>query len=476
MFAVAATATVALAGCGSDTTDTPAQSSGAPSAGDDLGAFRDIYRELIETNTTASAGNCTEAATKMADRLKAAGYPEDDLVQFVPEDHPKDGGLVATLQGSDPAAKPILLLAHIDVVEAKAEDWGRDPFKLVEENGYFIARGAEDDKQMAAIWVDSLIRYRQEGFKPKKPIRIALTCGEEGGGTVNGAKWLHENRPDLVDVDFVLNEGAFGKLDADAKPVFLAVEAGQKVYQDFTLAATDEGGHSSQPRPYNPIVALGAGLDRLAAAPFPVQLNETTTAYFAGQAPLVPGEVGDAMRALAANPNDAVAAATVAQDPLSNGMMRTTCVATKFDGGHANNALPQNATANVNCRMLPGSNPQDVQDAIVKAVADPKISVTPTDPFSTDIAKAPPLAPAVIDPIKEVAATIWPGIPLVPQMSPWGTDAAQFGDTPVYGLNGLFEQPGESHIHGLNERVRVQSLYDSRDFLYELVKKYTDGA
>ncbi|MFE7721882.1 M20/M25/M40 family metallo-hydrolase [Nocardia rhizosphaerihabitans] len=471
MLVTTAIIALALAGCSS--ADTPPGSPGAThSPSDELAAFRGLYQELVEVNTTTSDGNCTEAATKMADRLKTAGYQDSDLVQFVPEGHPKDGGLVATLGGSDPTAKPILLLAHIDTVDAKREDWQYDPFKLREENGYFIARGAQDDKSMAAIWVDSLIRYRQSGFTPKRPIRIALTCGEEGGGRVNGAKWLHQNRPDLVDVEFVLNEGAFGELDANAKPVYLTVEAGQKAYQDFTLEATDEGGHSSQPRPFNPIVALGAGLERLAATPFPVQLNHTTRAYFTAQADLHPGEVGDAMRALVANPSDAAAAATVAQNPLYNGMMRTTCVATKIEGGHAVNALPQRAKANVNCRILPGVNPQDVQNAIAEAVADPKVSVTPASPFSSDVAVGPPLSPAILDPIKEVAATIWPGVPLVPQMSPWGTDAVYFRDTPVYGLNGLFEQPGESHIHGLNERLRVKSLYDSRDFLFELVKKY----
>lgn len=469
---------VSLAGCGSvDKADDPATPGPVTqSPGDQKAAFLDIYRELIETNTTTSDGNCTAAATKMADRLRKAGYPDNSLVQFVPDGRPDDGGVVATLEGSDANAKPIMLLAPIDTVDASADDWGRDPFKLAEENGFFIARGAEDDKSMASIWVDSLIRYRQEGFTPKKSIRLALTCGEEGGGRVNGAKWLHENRPDLVDVEYVVNEFAAGELDPNGKPVFLGIEAGQKIYQDFTLEVTDEGGHSSQPRPFNPIVAVSAALDRLAKSPFPFRINGTTRAYFAGQAALHPGEVGDAMRAIAHNPNDTAAAEKLAQNPLYNGMMRTTCVATKFDGGHAVNALPQKATANVNCRTLPDSSAQETQEAIVKAVADdPKVSVSPTDTYSTDIAKAPPLTPAIMGPVEVVAATLWPGIPVIPSMAPWGTDAAMFGDTPVYGITGIFEQPGESNIHGINEKIRVKSLYDARDFLYELVKKYSDG-
>lgn len=326
-----------------------------------------------------------------------------------------------------------------------SEDWGRDPFKLAEEGDFLIARGVADDEYMAAIFVDSLIRYRQENFTPTRSIRMALTCGEEGGDQVNDAKWLHQNRPDLMDVEFVINEGAVGALDENGNPVFLGIDVGQKNGQNFTLEVTDKGGHSSMPRAFNPIVTLGAGLDRLAAAPFPVQLNEVTKAYFAEQAPLHPGPVGDAMRAIVANPSDAAATATLAQNPLYNGMIRTTCVATTIEGGLSENALPQRVTANVNCRIMPESSPQETQDAIVKAVADPKISVTPATPFSTDLAQSPPLTPAVLNPIKQVAETIWPGTPVVPGMSAWATDAIYFGDTPVYGFTGAFKKPGESN-------------------------------
>ncbi len=472
-------AVLTIASCGTPQNQS-APTSSTPATTDDRGAFRDLYRELIETNTTASQGSCTEAAQKMADRLKSAGYTDKDLVLFSPPDHPKDGGLVATLAGSDTAAKPILLLAHIDVVEAKREDWKRDPFTLVEENGYFYARGAEDDKAMAAIFVDSLIRYRAENFVPKRPIRVALTCGEEGGGQVNGAEWLHQNRPELVDAEFVVNEGAGGDLDEDNKPILLEIQAGQKIYQDFTLEVTDEGGHSSQPRPFNAIQALGAGLDRLAAAPFPVQLNDVTRAYFTAQAPLQPGEVGRAMSTIVANPQDPAATSVLSRNPLYNAMLRTTCVPTKIEGGHANNALPQRATANVNCRILPGSGAGSVQEAvqgaIVKAVNDPKITVKPAEAFRTNVASVPPLTTQIVDPIKAVAGSMWPGVPLVPTMSTGATDAIYFGKTPVYGLSGIFAQPGETHAHGLDERIQVKSLYDGRAFLYQVVRLYSNGA
>src|SRR5918998_6811090 len=273
---------LALAGC--ESTAPP-----PPVAQTDRAAFRDLYRELVETNTTASASDCTLAAQRMADRLKKAGYPDSDLNVFVPPGHPKDGGLIATLHGTDPASKAILLLAHIDVVEAKAEDWGRDPFKLVEDKEYFTVRGANDDKAMAAIWVDSVIRYRAEGFTPKRDIKVALTCGEEGAAQVNGVEWLLQNHRDWIDAAFALNEGAGGTLDDQNNRVFLEIQAAEKVYQDFTLQTTDPGGHSSQPGPDNAIQTLGAALARLNAFAFPVQLNEVIRAYFERRSELTGG-------------------------------------------------------------------------------------------------------------------------------------------------------------------------------------------
>ncbi len=470
---IACIAVVLLSGCGTAAPPPPPPAA-APQT--DRAAFRDLYKELVETNTTFSAGDCTLAAQRMAARLKKAGYPDGDLNVFVPPDHPKDGGLVATLHGTDPASKAILLLAHIDVVEAKQEDWGRDPFKLVEDNGYFTARGASDDKSMAAVWVDSLIRYRAEGFRPKRDLKVALTCGEEGGGQVNGAEWLVKNHRDWIDAAFALNEGAEGVLDEQNKKVNLEIQAGEKVYQDFTFRTTDHGGHSSRPEAFNAIHALGGALARLGAFSFPVQLNEVTRTYFERQGALTPGPMGQAMKALAANPNDAAAAATLSADPLHNATMRTTCVATELKGGHATNALPQLAEANVNCRILPGVQGAEVRQTLINVVNDPKVSVEPVGPFSA-AAPVPPLSETVLGPIRQVSEKMWPGVPLVPTQSTGATDGSYLneGGIPTYGLSGQFIRPGDDHIHGLNERIPVQALYESRDFLYEVTKLYANS-
>jgi len=440
----------------------------------DQTAFRALYKELVETNTTASAGDCTLAAQRMAARLHAAGYPDSDAQVFVPPGHPKDGGLTAVLAGSDPSAKAMLLLAHIDVVEAKREDWQRDPFTLVEENGYFYARGASDDKAEASIWVDTLIRYRQEGFKPKRTIKLALTCGEEGGG-YNGARWLVQNKRPLIDAAFALNEGAGGRLDEKGNRIALGIQAGEKVYQDFDLVATSAGGHSSRPGKDNAIYRLAAGLLRLQAYDFPVRMNDVTRAYFTRVAESAGGDTGAAMKALVANPQDAKADAIVSRDPGWHSTLRTTCVATMLDGGHARNALPQRAHANVNCRMFPGATVEETHDQIVKVVDDPKITVSVRPPQSVTPAP-PPLTREILGPVEAVAGKMWPGVPLIPAMSTGATDGKYLneGGIPTYGLTGLFGDPDGNGVHGLNERIRVRSLYEGRDFLYEVVKLYAN--
>jgi acetylornithine deacetylase/succinyl-diaminopimelate desuccinylase-like protein len=359
--AVAATASAAVAAEAPVPGEAPATAA-APRA--DQLAFRDLYRELIETNTSHSIGSCTAAAEKMAVRLRAAGYPGSDLHPFAVAEHPKDGGLVAVLPGTDHSAKAILLLAHLDVVEARREDWTRDPFTLIEEGGYFYGRGTFDDKSMAAVWVDTLIRLRQEGYKPKRPIKMALTCGEE---------------------------------------------------------------------------------------------------------------MGAAMKALADNVADAKAAAVLSQDPRYNAMLRTTCVATMADAGHATNALPQRARANINCRIFPGVGIEDVRRTLAGILADPQISVTTVEP-SDPVVLPPPLTPAIMKPIEQVTRRIYPGIQLVPVLQAAGTDAIYLAESgiPTYGLSGMFVDPDLGNIHGLNERIRVRSLYDGRDFLYALVKIYAE--
>ena len=436
-------------------------------------AYRELLRELVETNTTLSSGSCTEAAEKMAARLHKAGMPDSDLHLFALPEHPKEGGLVAVLPGSDPAARPMLLLAHLDVVEAKRADWTRDPFTLVEEDGYFYARGVADDKAMASIWVDTLVRFLQDGFKPRRTIKLALTCGEETNGAFNGAEYLSTQRRDLIDAAFALNEGAWGTLDEQGRRVMMTVQAGEKASQNYELEVRNPGGHSSRPVKDNAIYHLATGVTRLSAYEFPIRLNDTTRVYFSRMADIKGGEVGAAMRALVRDPTDAKAVAVVTQDPTWNAMLRTTCVATTLDAGHATNALPQRARANVNCRIYPDQSFEDVRQALERVVADPDIKVTKLETRGP-MAKAPPLTPGIMQPIEEVAAKIYPGVPVLPLFQA-GATAGQFlgaAGIPTYGIGGLFFDQDLGGVHGLNERIRVRSLYDGRDYLYELVKVY----
>ena len=439
----------------------------------DQAAFREIYQELVETNTSLSAGSCTEAAQKMAARLRKAGYPDSDLHLFATADHPKEGGLVAILPGTDPKAKAILLLAHIDVVEAKREDWERDPFKLVEENGYFYARGALDDKSMAATWVDTLIRLRGERTKPRRTVKMALTCGEETSGAFNGAEYLVKEKRELIDAAFALNEGAWGMLDESGKRVMMGVQAGEKTSQNFRLEVTNPGGHSSRPVKNNAIYHLAGALTRIEHFEFPIKLNDTTRMYFTRMSKIVGGEMGAAMTKMVADSADTAAIAKVTGDPTFNGMLHTTCVATMLDAGHATNALPQRARANVNCRIYPDESADSVMQVLQKVVADPEVKVSTLETRGPP-SVVPPLTREIMGPIEKVSARFYPNVPVIPLLQPGATDG-QFLSTsgiPTYGVNGLFMDPDLGFIHGLNERVRVQSLYDGRDFLYELVKIY----
>jgi acetylornithine deacetylase/succinyl-diaminopimelate desuccinylase-like protein len=439
-------------------------------------AFRGLYKELVEINTTASVGSCTAAAEAMGARLKAAGFPEADVKVLAPAEHPKFGALVATLRGKDPKAGAILLLAHIDVVEAKREDWVRDPFKLVEEDGYFYARGASDDKAMAAIFTDSLVRYKKEGFQPKRDIKLALTCGEEGG-PFNSVPWLLEKYPETMKADFALNEGDDSQLDEKGQPRLLGIQVGEKVYMDYNLEVTNAGGHSSRPIKDNAIYHLANGLARLGAYDFPIALNDATKGYYEQNAKIEPDpEVAGAMRAMVKDPNDAAAAAILARDPGRNSMMRTTCVATMVDAGHAPNALPQRAKANVNCRILPGNDPKVIRDQLEKVVADPAIKITlAADP--DPVSPPPPLTPKIMAPATKVATKIWPGVPFIPAMLTGATDGrfTNAAGVPTYGLSGLMAGADGDHIHGLDERIQVKALMNGRQFLYEVVKLYADG-
>jgi len=436
--------------------------------------FRELYKELVETNTTLSSGSCTLAAERMGARLKAAGFPDDQITLFSTPEHPKEGGLVAVFPGTSKKAKPILLLAHLDVVEAKRADWTRDPFTLIEENGYLYARGTADDKMMAATWVDTLIRFRESGYKPKRTIKIALTCGEETTYAFNGAQWLANNRRDLIDAEFALNEGGGG--DSDGKGTILnqQMQIGEKAVQNYRLETANPGGHSSIPVHDNAIYELADALVALRALEFPLELNDTTRAFFAQSGKGRTDDVGKAMVAISAIPADAAAEKTLNTDRTYHSMLRTTCVATLLEGGHANNALPQRAAANVNCRILPGHSVEETQATLQKA-AGSKVTITLVPPIRP-LAKAPPMDPRVLAPAQKLVEKYWPGVPMVPAMSTGATDGIflEAVGIPVYGVPGSWGDPDGNGVHGLNERIEIKSLYMGRDYLFDLVKLIAD--
>ena len=430
--------------------------------------FRDIYRELVEINTTDSVGDTTRAAEAMAVRLRAAGLPAADVQVLAP--HPKKGNLVARLRGSG-ARQPLLLLAHLDVVEARREDWSVDPFKLLEKDGYFYGRGTIDDKAMAAIFVDTLIRFKESGFVPDRDLIVALTADEELGATsrYNGVRWLLQNHRPLIDAEFAINEGGGGEL-RNGRPVLNRVQTSEKVPMNFRLEVTNKGGHSSRPEKDNAIYRLAGGLARLATFDFPLNLNETTRAFFERSAGLREAQLADDMRAVVRTPPDAAAAARLSGDSLFNAILRTTCVATRLEGGHANNALPQMARTVVNCRILPQEGGDEVLQTLVRVLADDKITVTP---MSQEI-KSPPssLRPDVMRVVERITSEMWPGVPVIPTMGVGATDSRFLRNAgiPAYGVSGLFVEATDNRTHGRDERIGVRDLSAGREFLFRLVR------
>ncbi|HEV8660394.1 MAG TPA: M20/M25/M40 family metallo-hydrolase [Thermoanaerobaculia bacterium] len=426
---------------------------------------RDIYRQLIEINTTESVGNMTTAAEAMAVRLRAAGFPESDVKMLAPE--PRHGNLVARLRGTG-AKKPILLLAHLDVVEARREDWSTDPFKLVEQDGWFYGRGTGDDKAMAAIWIATLIRLKQEHFVPNRDIIVALTADEETGD-YNGVSWLVDNHRNLIDAALAINEGGGGAIK-EGKYLYNGVGASEKVYVTLALTVRNKGGHSSVPQKPNAIYQLAAGLTRLVDYEFPVKLNEVTRAYFRRLADIEGGALAADMRALADH-EDPSAAARVAQTPAYNARMRTTCVATRLDAGHADNALPQMAKATVNCRVLPGEDPEEVRKTVVRVLNDPAIEVVWIDKAKPSVPS--PLSPEIMKPVEQLTSEFWPGVPVLPLMASGASDSLYVRNAgiPTYGISAMFGDINENRAHGKDERVGVKQFYDSAQFLYALVKR-----
>lgn len=434
----------------------------------DLQTFRDIYRELIEIDTTDTDGDTLRAAEAVASFLKKRGFPAADL--HVISTAPRKGNLVARLRG-DGSRRPILLLAHIDVVPPGSEKWTHDPFKLTEADGFFHGRGVIDDKAMAAIFVANMLEYVREGFKPQRDIILALTTDEElARSPHNGVRWLLENRRELIDAEFAINEGGSGAL-RNGKPFRLAVQLAEKVYQTYELEVTDPGGHSASPRAENAIYRLAAALTKLAQFEFPPRLNSVTRANFQRLADSETPAVAAAIKALLAGRTDATSLASLAANPTYNAQMRTTCVATLLEAGTVENALPQRARATVNCRILPDEPVEEVARTRARAVADDKVTIT---------AKGKPMAappspphPEVMKTVERLAGAMWPGVPITATMSAGYTDNRwlRSAGIPAYGVSGLFSEQGRNGVHGRNERVAVKDIYASKSFLHQLVKE-----
>jgi acetylornithine deacetylase/succinyl-diaminopimelate desuccinylase-like protein len=431
---------------------------------------RDIYKQLIEINTTDSVGSTTVAAEAMAQRLRDAGYAASDVQVIGP--NARKGNLVARLRGTG-AQKPMLLICHLDVVEARREDWSMDPFQFIEKDGYFYGRGSGDIKDGDAILMTAMIRLKQEGFKPDRDIILALTADEEGGRS-NGVEWLIKNHRDLIDAEFILNPDA-GDFELDqGKKLLVGVQAAEKLYQDFDVKVTNPGGHSSLPGKENAIYELADGLTRLEHYQFPFELSEVTREYFKREADIVGGSTGADMKAILKTPPDEAAVARLSESPFYNARMRTTCVATRLEGGHANNALPGMARANVNCRILPGHTPDQVQATLEKVLADPKISVSQIVSSGSGLRSNPlsTLQPTVMTAVEKVAAEMWPGVPVVPVLDAGASDGAisRAAGFPTYGIPGVFMDVDDDRSHGRDERIRVASFYEGVDFYYRLIK------
>jgi acetylornithine deacetylase/succinyl-diaminopimelate desuccinylase-like protein len=439
-------------------------------------SLREIYKELVEINTTLSVGSCTRAAEAMAVRLEAAGMPRSDIEIVVPPEFPPQGNLVARLPGTAPAEGALLLLAHIDVVEANPADWERDPFMLIEEDGYFYGRGAADDKAMAAIFVDLMATYVRDGYRPPRTLKLALTCGEETAAHFNGVDYLVTHHRDLIDAEFAINEGGLGQLEPDGTRVYNGVLAGEKVYQDFRLEITNPGGHSSRPQRDNAIYRLAAAISRIEAYEFPIEFNATNRAFFGSLAELATGPFADDIRAILATPPDPDALERIKTNPSHNAILHTTCVATMLEAGHAPNALPQRAAANVNCRIFPGHTQEEIRQTLIEVIDDTGIDVRFVHAPET-VGAPPPLTAAIVEPIERVTEELWPGVPVVFSMLAGATDARFLTPRgiPTYGVSGIFADPAKRNAHGLNESLPVQSLFEGREFLDRLIRIYARG-
>ena len=442
---------------------------------------RGIFRQLVEINTTDSVGSTTPAAEAMAQRLRAAGIPAADIQVLGP--NPRRQNMVARLRGTG-ARRPILLIGHLDVVEAPRLDWSTDPFRFVEKDGYAYGRGTQDMKDGDSIYVTTLIRFAQEHYRPDRDIILALTADEEGGDS-NGVDWLLRNHRDLIDAEYVLNADGGGVYTQDSKPVMMSVDASEKLYADYQLEVNNPGGHSSLPVPDNAIYHVTDALSRLERYKFPFELNAVTRAYFLQMAAVQSGQTADDMRAVAAKHPSAAAIARLSADPLSNATMRTTCVATRLDAGLANNALPQRAQAIVNCRILPGHTQEEVRRKLIEIFADPAVTVRYVSDAGVvmDVAPAKPpappveLRPEVMEPVEKIAHEMWPGIVVIPTMATGASDGVytNAAGMPTYGISGVAIEFNDVRAHARDERLRLSSFDDGVVFDERLLRALTSA-
>ena len=434
---------------------------------------RAVLGELVGINTAPSGGQMARATRAMARRLLAAGYAARDVELAGPD--PKHLNLVARLRGRDQGAKPIVLMAHIDVVEALRSDWSMEPYTLIEKDGYYYGRGVTDNKGGAAILVANMIRWKRERFVPARDVVVVLTTDEETSGE-DGIRWLLTHRPALATAEYALNTDAGALLEREGKTTAFYVQSSEKMYQSFTLEVTNRGGHSSVPRQDNAIYSLAAGLARLEKYRFPVRLNEVTRTSFARAAELESGPMADAMRAVGRGDTNATAVALLSGEPQYNGNLRTTCVATMLSGGHAENALPQRATATVNCRIFPGVAATEVREALQRVVGDSSIHISPV--LESTPSPSSPLRPDVFGVMERLAKDIWPGAATIPIMENGATDGLYLRNlgVPVYGVSGPLFDAADDRAHGRDERLRVRHFAQVRELWYRMVRELAGGA
>lgn len=434
---------------------------------------QEIFRELIEINSSYKGGSTTPAARAIAKRFLAAGFPASD-VQVLGPVGDKDSSVIVRMQGTSKTLKPILLIAHLDVVEALRSDWSLDPYKLTEKDGFFYGRGTSDIKDGATTLATALLRMKREHVVPQRTLILALTAGEEGGGGYNGMDWLLKNHRDLIDAAFALNVDAGDPVIKNGKPLLRALQTSEKIYQSFSLEITDKGGHSSLPTPYNAIARLADAIGRVSRFTFPVRLTETTRIFFERSANLETGQKAADMRAIAKDQRDSASAARLSESPLYNAELRTTCVPTMIEGGHAPNALPQRARAVVNCRIIPSETAGEIKAELVRVVNDDSVRVTGINEGSAAVPSPSPLTSEIVQPVEKVTQKLWPGVPVIPVMDTGASDGAYLraAGIPTYGISGVFLDIDDLRAHGRDERIIVKSFYDGVEYTYQLVREF----